>query len=220
MNYKKNKLKGTKYMYSKKPLKFKSIPKGYELTQEEIINLKDTIEKLDLQVIDKLVKQCLLKICNNNYKAGSVERVWIEKKNSFEGRSLGIPTLRDRVLQKIIWLAIHPIAEYQADPNSYAFREKRCALNALAKVCKSCLRSQFINTRKLVPIESCKNKYLNIDSRLKYRARYKVKSRPGKKLSKTQLKCKYRYYIFCDIRKRKKISNTKKSFNLAKYIRI
>jgi len=98
----KDKLKGTKYMYSTKPLRLKFIPKGYELTEIELIKLKNTIKILDLKVIDKLLKQCLIKTFNKNYKAGSVERVWVEKKNSFEGRPLGIPTLRDRVLQKIV----------------------------------------------------------------------------------------------------------------------
>jgi hypothetical protein len=57
----KGKLKNTKYMYSKKSLRLKSIFKVYELTEPEIFKLKDTINKLDSQVIDKLVKQCLIK---------------------------------------------------------------------------------------------------------------------------------------------------------------
>jgi len=58
----KDKLKGTKYMYSKKPLRLKFIPKGYELTETELIKLKDTIKNLDLKVIDKFFKQCKKKL--------------------------------------------------------------------------------------------------------------------------------------------------------------
>jgi hypothetical protein len=51
-------------------------------------------------------------------------------------------------LQTIWWGAIHPIAEYQADPNSYVYRKNRGALNAISKVYKRCIASQNINTRK------------------------------------------------------------------------
>lgn len=49
-------------------------------------------------------------------------------------RPLGIPTLRDRVLQTILDTAVHPIYEYQADPNSFGFRPKRFALQAVSLI--------------------------------------------------------------------------------------
>jgi hypothetical protein len=98
----KKKLSNTKYLYSKKPILSKSIPQSYQVTELEISELKETIVKQDLKTINILFKKCLIKSFNKNYKSGSVERVWIEKKNSFDSRPLGIPTLRDRVLQKII----------------------------------------------------------------------------------------------------------------------
>merc|ERR1712216_202940 len=80
----------------------------------------------------KVKKQCNFKTLRKNYKASSVKRVWVEKKNSKEFRPLGIPTLRDRVLQQIIVWAIYPIAEFQADCLSFGFRKQRSCLQAIS----------------------------------------------------------------------------------------
>jgi RNA-directed DNA polymerase len=44
---------------------------------------------------------------------------------------LSIPTLHDRAMQALYALALAPIAETLADPNSYGFREGRCCADAL-----------------------------------------------------------------------------------------
>lgn len=142
------------------------------------------------------------------------------KKNSFEGRPLGILTLRDRVLQTIWWGAIHPIAEYQVDPNSYVYRKNRGALNAISKVYKRCIASQNINTRKLIPFEITKKVHSDTCNSLKYKWKIKVRSRPGKKLIKTQRNFTYKYYTFRNISKRQIKNNSKNKFRFAKYIRI
>jgi RNA-directed DNA polymerase len=64
------------------------------------------------------------------YKAKPLKRKSIPKKNG-KFRHLGIPTIRDRAMQALYKLALEPIAETLADPNSYGFRPKRSCADAI-----------------------------------------------------------------------------------------
>ncbi len=49
-------------------------------------------------------------------------------------RPLGIPTIKDRVVQTATKLVIEPIVEADLEPNTYGYRPKRSALDAVQKV--------------------------------------------------------------------------------------
>src|SRR5260370_3721009 len=49
-------------------------------------------------------------------------------------RPLGIPTIRDRVVQTAAKLLLDPILEADFDPNAYGYRPKRSAQDAIQKV--------------------------------------------------------------------------------------
>jgi len=66
-----------------------------------------------------------------NYKSKAVKRVYIPKPGSTEPRSLGVPTLLDRVIQKMFQLVIDPAVDVFGDPNSYGFRKHRSCHNAI-----------------------------------------------------------------------------------------
>jgi RNA-directed DNA polymerase len=79
----------------------------------------------------------VLSLKRRGYTPLPLKRIYIPKKNS-ELRPLSIPSMIDRGMQALYLLALEPIAEELADPNSYGFRPKRSAADAIEQ-CHSVL---------------------------------------------------------------------------------
>lgn len=71
---------------------------------------------------------------NGTYRPAAIKRVWIPKPGSSEQRPLGIPTVRDRVVQAALRNVIEPIFERDFAPQSYGFRPGRGCKDALRRV--------------------------------------------------------------------------------------
>lgn len=65
------------------------------------------------------------------YKPLPLRRIYIPKKQNNKKRPLSIPVMKDRAMQALWLLALYPIAEEMVDPNSYGFRAKRSAQDAI-----------------------------------------------------------------------------------------
>jgi RNA-directed DNA polymerase len=68
------------------------------------------------------------------YRPQAVRRAWMRKPGSKQKRPLGIPTVRDRVVQTALRNVLEPIYERDFAAQSYGFRPERGAKDALRRV--------------------------------------------------------------------------------------
>lgn len=93
----------------------------------------ETVRQFEEELKEQLQKLSQ-ELRSGQYQPAPARRKWIPKLGTTEKRPLGIPTVRDRVVQAALKAVIEPIYEREFAPHSYGFRPGRGCREAVARV--------------------------------------------------------------------------------------
>lgn len=119
-------------------------PEWLELAAKKVLRSKgartpgidgETREQLNGELLS-ILSQLRVSLLDGSYRPQPVRRIYIPKANG-KRRPLGIPCLRDRIVQRALVMALEPIWESDFLHCSYGFRPKRSVHNAIEAVRKN-----------------------------------------------------------------------------------
>ena len=95
---------------------------------------RETFARIEVYGVERWLDERREEVRTGRYTPQPVRRVMIPKSSGVGQRPLGIPTIRDRVVQTAATLVLEPIFEADFDEAAYGYRPKRSALDAVRKV--------------------------------------------------------------------------------------
>ncbi len=106
---------------------------------------KKTFQDIEEYGVGRYLAELAEELKGLRYRPQPVKRVMIEKPGQpGKYRPLGIPTIKDRIVQQAVKLLLEPIFEADLTDNAYGYREGKSALDAVREV-ESCLRTRYVD---------------------------------------------------------------------------
>ncbi len=93
-----------------------------------------TFAQIEEQGVEAWLAGLREELVSKTYRPDPVRRVMIPKPNGEGERALGIPTIRDRVIQTAAKVVLEPIFEADFEDNAYGYRPARGAVDAVKDV--------------------------------------------------------------------------------------
>lgn len=98
---------------------------------------RESFEAIKAYCIHRYLNELQTQLRTHSYRCNAVRRVKIPKEKKGEYRMLGIPTIRDRIVQMAVKMMIEPLWEAVFIPSSYGFRPKKDAADAIKEIKKN-----------------------------------------------------------------------------------
>lgn len=95
-----------------------------------------TIRDIEEAGLEQFLEELAAELREKRYRPNRIRRAYVPKPGKPEKRPLGIPVVKDRVVQAAVKIVIEPIFEADFQPCSYGFRPKRDAHQAIEAVAK------------------------------------------------------------------------------------
>jgi RNA-directed DNA polymerase len=106
------------------------------------------VDGVTLEAFEKDLKNNLYRVWNRmssgSYFPPPVRAVEIPKPHGRGSRTLGVPAVGDRVAQTVVAQVLGGGAEPLFHPDSYGYRPKRCALDAVASCRQRCWKTDWV----------------------------------------------------------------------------
>lgn len=94
----------------------------------------ETFEEIEAEGVAEWLEVLMKELRDKTYRPGAVRRVWIPKPGSTKQRPLGVPCLKDRVVQMAAVLLLEPIFEVDMPEEQFGYRRGRSAHDAIRAI--------------------------------------------------------------------------------------